>query len=312
MRRKWGKGFDFTFLRNGSLPKPTPRKWGRGGGSLGSFRIGTTTKSAPRRWGTRRGFASPRSSGSSSPTRRFASQRRPKRMKRKYFWLIISVLLLFIIIQSVMFLDRELRTPLMFLAKIRINQMATEAINSAITEEVAQTADGDKLIQWKTTPEGKITGFLIDYKEQMGITAKTIAVVTRVLKQHEDVPEHIPIGHALNSPFLSSLGPRVSVTFHPASVIKVDIETQQSEAGINMLLVEVYIRIRTEVSVIIPFDQAPEMLETKIPLSYVLVVGDVPTYYYDNKGNPVGNAAAQAPTITLPDNIVPSPQVRTP
>lgn len=303
MRRKWGKGF--TLFQNGSLPKPIPRKWGKGGTSL---RIGTPSKSAPRRWGARRWFSSPRSSGSSSPMRKFTTQRPPRRMKRKHFWLIMSIVILFLITQSMMFLDRELREPLMFLAKIRINQMATEAINTAITEEIAQTADRDKLIQWKTSPEGKITGFLIDYKEQMGITAKTIDVVTRVLKEHEDVSEHIPIGHALNSPFLSSLGPRVSVTFHPASAVKVDVETQQSEAGINMLLVEVYIRIRTEIAVIIPFDQAPEMLETKIPLSYVLVVGDVPTYYYDNKGNPVGNGAAQAPMITLPNNIVPSPQ----
>ena len=120
----------------------------------------------------------------------------------------------------------------MFLAKIRINQMATEAINTAITEEIAQTANGDKLIQWKTGPEGKITGFfLIDYKEQMGITAKTIDIVTRVLKEHEDVPEHIPIGHALNSPFSFLVGPKVCVTFHPASAIKVDIE--RAERGGN-------------------------------------------------------------------------------
>jgi sporulation protein YunB len=209
-------------------------------------------------------------------------------------------LVVFIVIQGTLFLDRELREPLMFLAKIRVNQMATEAINTAITEEIAQTADSDKMIRWKTKEDGKITGFEIDYKEQMAVTAKTIDVVTRTLKAHEGASEHIPIGHALNSPFISSLGPSVSVRFHPASVVKVDVETEQSEAGINMLLVEVFVRIRTEISVVIPFDKEPEVLETKIPLSYALVVGDVPTYYYDNAGNPVGNGASQAPSIALP------------
>jgi sporulation protein YunB len=298
MRRKWGKGF--TFIRNGSLPKQIPRKWGRGFNS--TFRSVSPSKSAPRKWGTRKWFSAPNSSGY-EPVKKFAVKRPPRRMKRKHFWLITSLLLLFLIIQGMRFLDQELREPLMFLAKIRITQMATEAINSAITEEIAQSADTEKLIQWKTNPDGKITGFLIDYKEQMGVTAKTIEVVNRVLHDREDKPERIPIGHALNSPFLSSLGPRVSITFHPASAVKVDVETKQSEAGINMLLVEVYIRIRTEIAVIIPFDQAPETLETKIPLSYVLVVGDVPTYYYDNNGNPVGNGAAQAPSIALPNKL---------
>ncbi len=221
-------------------------------------------------------------------------------MKRKHYWIIMALLFLFIIIQSMLFLDKELRGPLMFLAKIKVNQMATEAINTAISEEIAQSADSNNLIQWKTNADGKITGFLIDYKEQMGISARTTEVVNRVLRERDSVPERIPIGHALNSPFLSSIGPSVSVTFHPASAVKVDVETKQTEAGINNLLVEVYVRIRTEIAVVIPFDQQPEMLETKIPLSYVLVVGDVPTYYYDNNGNPVGNGAAQAPSIALP------------
>jgi sporulation protein YunB len=210
------------------------------------------------------------------------------------------LIFLFLFIQTTLFLDRELRGPLMFLAKIKITQMATEAINTAITEEVAQSTNSDHLIQWKTNADGKITGFLIDYKEQMGITARTIEAVNRVLREREAVPERIPIGHALNSPFLSSIGPSVSVTFHPASAVKVDVETKQTETGINNLLVEVYVRIRTEIAVVIPFDQEPEILETRIPLSYVLVVGDVPTYYYDNKGQPVGNGAAQAPVIALP------------
>lgn len=221
-------------------------------------------------------------------------------MKRKHVWLIAVLLLLFAIIQGMVFLDKELRGPLMFLAKIKVTQMATEAINTAITEQIAQSADADKLVQWKQNPEGKISGFIIDYKQQMSITSKTIQVVSAVLKEREDIPEKIPIGHALSSPFLSAIGPNVSVKFHPASAVKVDVDTRSTNAGINMLLVEVFVRIRTEIAIVIPFDQEPQAIETEIPLSYVMVVGDVPTYYYDNKGNPTGSGAAQAPVLTLP------------
>ncbi|WP_233568059.1 sporulation protein YunB [Cohnella faecalis] len=96
------------------------------------------------------------------------------------------------------------------------------------------------------------------------------------------------------------LRPSVSVKFHPATAVKVDVGTRQQNAGINMLLVEVYVRIRTEIAVVIPFDQAPESIQTDIPLSYALIVGDVPAYYYDSSGNPVGSDAARAPAITLP------------
>ncbi|MBO9597876.1 MAG: sporulation protein YunB [Cohnella sp.] len=286
MARRWGI----------SLPKPAPRKWGRGRNLLGGG--GFRPRPGPRRWGTRRWFSSSRPAVS-TPAAKWKSKR-PSRLKRKHKWTIAILVIVFILLQGLMFLDRELRGPLMFLAKIRITQMATDAINTAITSEVAQSVDSGKLLEWKMNETGKVTGLVLDYKEQMRITSETIEVVNRVLKEKEDIPEHIPIGHALNSPFISSIGPSVSVKFHPATAVKVDVLTRSTEAGINNLLVEVYVRIRTDIAVVIPFDQEPQQLETEIPLSYVMVVGDVPTYYYDNHGNPVGNSAPQAPVISLP------------
>jgi len=300
MRKKWGRGFQINLFGNSSSIKPLPRRWGKGQ----IFpRIGSSpSKPAPRKWGTGRRFSvgSGLSGPSYAPVKKWTPRRKGPKMKKKHVWIIALLLTAFAVIQGMMFLDRELREPLMFLAKIKVNQLATDAINDAIKAEFARAADSDRMILWRTNGDGKITGFELDYKQQMAITAKTIEVVQRSLKAHEDVPERIPIGHALNSPLISSIGPSVAVKFHPASVIKADVGLEQREAGINMLLVEVYVRIRTEIAVVIPFDKEPEIVETKIPLSYALVVGDVPSYYYDGSGNPVGTGAAQAPAIALP------------
>jgi sporulation protein YunB len=284
MRRRWGKGF--SAMKSWTPPKPAPRRWG----------------------GPRWRLPNTGSSGS-SPAKRW-TPRVPKRRRKlgRKQWLVISLLLLlFAVIQSFVFFDRQLKVPLLFLAQVRIKQMATEAINTAITQEIAQTADPDKMIRWKLDSQGKVTGFLIDYREQMKLTSRTIQTVERVLKEKEDVPEHIPIGHVINSPLLSSFGPRVSVSFHPASAVTAEVGTRQTESGINMLLVEVFIKIRTDIAITIPFDQAPDTLETEIPLSYALVVGNVPMYYYDSQGNAVGSKAPQAPSIALPPQPQPQP-----
>ncbi|MFB9278487.1 sporulation protein YunB [Cohnella cellulosilytica] len=303
MRKKWGRGFQINSFGNGSpfkSLKPLPRRWGR---KAVFPRLGASSpRPAPRKWGTTRRFSAG-SGGSGSgyaPAKRWTTKRQGPRMKRKHLWLVALLLIALAVIQGMIFLDRELRQPLMFLAKVKVNQLATEAINAAIKAEFARAAESDKMISWRTSDDGKITGFELDYKQQMAITSKTIEVVERSLKEHEDVPERIPIGHALNSPLISSIGPSVAINFHPASVIKAEVGLNQTEAGINMLLVEVYVRIRTEIAVVIPFDREPEIVETKIPLSYALVVGDVPSYYYDGSGNPVGSGASQAPAIALP------------
>ncbi|WP_308635982.1 sporulation protein YunB [Paenibacillus silvisoli] len=242
-----------------------------------------------RKWG-RRGW---RSSG--------RRRRTPgKRMSRRKLLLLIMFLFILFFSQTFIFVERNLQGPLMAVAKVRVKQVATQAINKAITEQVAGQSNADKLIDWKTNASGKVSGFMLNYAEHMRITSETIGTVQTTLNKMGDIPERIPLGQALGSAIIASFGPRIPVKFEPIGAVKVDLNTRQKDAGINMILVEVYMHIVAEVSIIIPFDTQPELVETEIPISYLLVVGDVPMYYYDNKGNPVGDSAPGAPNISLP------------
>lgn len=224
-------------------------------------------------------------------------------LKRKV--LLILVILMLFLFQAYLYVDRNLREPLMSLAKVRIKQMATQSINSAISDRLTQTTNFEKLIDWRTDKNGKITGFMLNYAEHMKITADTVRTVEQQLKALEEFPEQIPLGQAMNSPILASFGPDIPIKLTPAGAAKVDLNTRYQNAGINMILVEVYIRIAVEVTVIIPLDAVPEVVETELPISYSLVVGDVPTYYYDGKGNPVGQSNPLPPGVTLPDLKLP-------
>jgi len=232
---------------------------------------------------------------------RSSHRHRTGKFSRRKLTFIVMLISIFFVVQAFVFVERNLREPLMHVAQMRVKQVATQAINKAITEQVAhQTDASQKLIDWKTNASGKITAFMLNYGEHMKITSQTIETVQNTLSQLGDIPEHIPVGQALGSAVIASFGPRVPVKFEPLGAAKVDLNTRQKDAGINMILVEVYMRIVAEVSIIIPFDTRPELVETEIPISYLLVVGDVPMYYYDNKGNPVGESAPGAPNISLP------------
>jgi sporulation protein YunB len=226
--------------------------------------------------------------------------RRTGKISRGKLWLFALLIVFLFFFQSFVFVERNLQGPLMALAKIRVKQVATQAINEAISEQAAVQTDAQKLIDWKTNVGGKISGFMLNYAEHMKITSETADKVQSILNETGELPQHIPLGQALGSSIIASFGPRIPFKFEPAGAVKVDLETKQQDAGINMILVEVYMHIVAEVSIIIPFDTQPELVETEIPISYLLVVGDVPMYYYDNKGNPVGDSASGAPTLSFP------------
>ncbi|MFD0695994.1 sporulation protein YunB [Paenibacillus sp. GCM10027628] len=232
--------------------------------------------------------------------RRWRSRPTGKASRKRVLLIGLLIFVLFAV-QSFMFVERNLRPPLMNLAKVRIKQIATQAINSAIADHVAGNANAEQLIDWKTDKNGKITGFMLNYAEHMRITSDTIRTVQGELNNLQKISDHIPVGQAMNSAILASFGPDIPIKLLPVGSVKVDLNTRSQNAGINMVLFEVYVRIIAEVSVIIPFDSDTEIVETEIPISYSLVVGDVPTYYFDNKGNPVGsNKEAVPPNLSIP------------
>ncbi|MBC8081375.1 MAG: sporulation protein YunB [Gorillibacterium sp.] len=232
--------------------------------------------------------------------------RRPRAGSRKrIIWLLLLVFFASFV-QSFIFVEKNLRPPLMNLAKIRLKQLATQSINTAISDHIAQDANFDRLIDWKTDNNGKVTGFMLNYNEHMRITSNTINRVQTILTSIKKMPEHIPLGMAMNSAIFASFGPDIPIRLEPAGAVKVDLNTRYQDAGINMILVEVYIRINVELTIIIPFDTAPEIVETELPISYLLVVGDTPMYYYDNKGNPLGDSPPLPPSVTLPNSGTPT------
>jgi sporulation protein YunB len=135
----------------------------------------------------------------------------------------------------------------------------------------------------------------------MQIVAEAIEHVESLLVELSSKPEKIPLGMALGSTLLGSMGPDIAVTFRPIGHARIDLKTRETDAGINMVLVEVYMQIHAELMIIVPFGTQPEVVTSEVPISYVLVVGDVPMYYFDNKGNPTGPGQVNGiPNIALP------------
>ncbi|WP_195575719.1 sporulation protein YunB [Paenibacillus sp. 1001270B_150601_E10] len=223
---------------------------------------------------------------------------KPKRRRRA--WFIAFIIFVLLSVQMFIYVDQNLKGPLMHLAKIRVKQVATQAINHAISSQVMQGRELDKLIEWKTDNQGKVTSFILNYNEHMRITSETTAIVQQTLLDTEQFDDHIPLGQALGSAIIASFGPRIPVKMEPQGAVKVELNTRPREVGINMVLVEVFVKVVEEVAIVIPFDMEPEVIETEIPISYLLVVGDVPMYYYDGSGKPVGDNRDQAPSLALP------------
>lgn len=190
----------------------------------------------------------------------------------------------------------------MHVAKMRMKQVTSQAINAAITEQIMEAGRIENLIEWKSENNGKV--FMLNSMEHINIAAKAKQVVSDVLCEVGEIREHIPLGRALNNAILASYGPNIPIRFVPEGSSFVELQTRQREAGINNFLIEIYIRIKVEMTIVIPFDTEIDIVTTDVPISYLLIVGDVPLYYFDGKGRlleSMNGAGPLPPSITLPN-----------
>lgn len=236
--------------------------------------------------------------------RKFRSQPQKPFSKKTIFFITVIVTVV-LSLQSFIFLEKNIKEPLMSVARIRVKQVATEAINQAIANQTGET-DLDQLVTRWTNFSGDVTGLALNYGEHMKITSQVVDIVTKALEERVHIEEHIPLGQALDSAIISAFGPKIPLKFESAGAPRVELGTRREDAGINMLLITVFVRITAEVMIYIPFDTGPEVVSTEIPISYILVKGDVPMYYFDAKGNPLGgsgNSVTLPPSIALPQSV---------
>ncbi|WP_025028427.1 sporulation protein YunB [Caldalkalibacillus mannanilyticus] len=200
-------------------------------------------------------------------------------LRGKHIFLIVLILLTLISIQGFVFVERNLEPALKEIARTHVKQIAMLAINEAISKKISESfSDEDQLIHERT--EGKIAYISFDQSKHARIVTQVTDRANQTLMELYQQPVSIPIGQALNSNILSQLGPDVPITLIPMGAARADIDVRMQEAGINNVMIVVYLRIEADVRIVIPFSSDEAVVTTEFPIDHIFVQGEVPEYYF--------------------------------
>ena len=89
----------------------------------------------------------------------------------------------------------------------------------------------------------------------------------------------IPVGTIFGSAILSQAERGIELRVLPLSVSSCDFETSFESQGINQTKYQIYIEIMTDVRVLQPFSHENFKVTTRMLLSELVIVGDVPENY---------------------------------
>ncbi|AYB39453.1 sporulation protein YunB [Brevibacillus laterosporus] len=212
-------------------------------------------------------------------------RRRRIRASKKRIFFIAFIVFLAIIIQSIVLVEQKIKPTLLVIAKQKSEQIAKEAIADAVTKKIAQIdMNTAEVLDIEKDKDNKIRAINFNFQGYSKIMGEANQRIKNRLKEFESekIVAGVPLGLASGSSFLSDTGPKLPVTFVPVGSAKTWLDPKLSEAGINMVMVTVYLQVEVRLQVIIPFATDQTVVTTSIPITNSLVVGEVPDYLYNN------------------------------
>ncbi|GAX90669.1 sporulation protein YunB [Effusibacillus lacus] len=210
-----------------------------------------------------------------------------KPVKRWKIYLAVSLfLVMFLTIQSFLFLENNLQPVFVKIAENYTRKIATEAINDAITKKVAEETDYQQIVQFIKDDRGAVRSAVFNMVEANRIKAQTTGRVQSVLKMLQEQEIRLPVGQAFRSTILATFGPTIPIAIVPMGNAKSDIVQTSETSGINQTKYSLTLEMQVQVNVIIPFVTKPVDIQTQVPIAAIVMVGDVPQFFYDAKGTP--------------------------
>lgn len=202
--------------------------------------------------------------------------RRQKVVLRIY--LIVGVI--FILLGSMLVTaERRLKPSFLEIAKMRARQVATEMLNRAVNEKIAQSIRYQDLVRIERNSEKGIAIVEQNTGEISRLLTDVALEVQNALNTLAEEPIQIPLGQVFGSELLAAMGPRITVRVVPVGTVELRIIDRVESVGINQTRHKIYVVIETTIKIVIPLLSSHVSVSTEVPLTDFSIVGEVPQFY---------------------------------
>ncbi|WLD92701.1 sporulation protein YunB [Alkalihalobacillus sp. AL-G] len=227
-------------------------------------------------------------------------RRRPRNgpLPFKYVFVISFVIFAVLTLMALVYINKGIEPIVMSIAETKSKQIASRAINDAISKKIVEDMNVDEL--FIRHEEGT---YSFNPKEYSRIVSEATIRVQKYLDYVEagkidqfdttlndieieyeragadGIVFDIPLGVATNNVLFENLGPRIPVRFEIIGSVESKIRMTKVEMGINNTLLEVYIDFKVIANVVIPFSQENTVVKNEVFIGNIFIPGDVPYYF---------------------------------
>lgn len=200
--------------------------------------------------------------------------------KRKRKIIIFSVIFLLIILISTYFV-KVINPIIATYSYAKVNALTEQAVNRS-SFEVLRSLNYESLVNIIKTRDEKIS-----YIEAKTNTMNL--VVRDIVEKAQNSMNNImlegmklPLGTFSGISIFLGKGPNITLKLVPMGVVSTEIVSKFYNAGINNTIHRIYLRLKTQVSIVLPIKNNLINTVSEIMLCENVIVGEVPNVYFES------------------------------
>lgn len=200
-----------------------------------------------------------------------------KTKKRKIKFILICTVLVLVLL--CVYFENNIAPIIIDYCQTKVETITFGAVNNAISLVINDGVDYDELIDVHKDSLGNITA-LQAKTAKINLLARQISgIAQQNIDKLSKRGINVPIGAFLPSVVIAGQGPEITVNFISNGYVDCNFTSEFVEAGINHTLHKIYIKIISDVSLIIPASNTDIKSEQEVLVSESVLVGKVPDTY---------------------------------
>jgi len=205
--------------------------------------------------------------------------------KRPAMTVIVVLALMIAAAGALIMMERIFDGTIYAIAEARAVQMATEAVNKAVQQEVAgENLQYQDFINIHKDSQGRVALMQANTVKVNQVIADTTLAVEKRMEELKWQSFSIPFGLVFGSDLLASYGPEIKVHIMPVGTVRANVSDKFETAGINQTRHKIYLGFDTSVRIVVPSKSGETEITTQVPLAESVIVGDVPDTFVSISG----------------------------
>jgi sporulation protein YunB len=180
---------------------------------------------------------------------------------------------------AIYWFEQSIKPVIKSYAKTELRKISQEAVTNGI-KEVADQQDIHQLMRVEKDKQGKITMLAINSRLQAKMYSQVSDRIAKVMNHLRSHDIYLNTGQLLQSTLLADIGPKIPVQIYPKGATQISLVPRLQSTGINTVMISLHLRIKNEMGLLVPYAKDSAMVTVEYPLGEMLMVGEVPEFYY--------------------------------